>query len=132
MSTADAFDPRTEDTADAFERALQKLRTEGIEVATQAAIDLCANKDGPAQARSAAVNAIFRAAGLFDKREDDGDGGVHPSEMTAKQLEKEIFRMQREYRGLAPACAASQPEDLDQGKPAGARGRNGDKGGVFD
>lgn len=62
--------------------------------ATEAALALLRDPKAPAQAKSATINAVFRASGLFN-RDDDGKP-VEPSQMTAEQLERatrEIMRL---------------------------------------
>ncbi|MGM0583859.1 MAG: hypothetical protein ACQEUZ_04350 [Pseudomonadota bacterium] len=73
-----------------FGRNLERLRTEGLDAATEAAIELVRDPNAPSQAKSATINAIFRAAGMFESREAGGE--PDPAEMTAEQLEAAIRR----------------------------------------
>lgn len=70
MSTAD------ETPEEAFERNLRRIQTEGLDAAVNASLDLMRDKNAPAQARSAALNATYRASGLFNRRDDDGEDGA--------------------------------------------------------
>lgn len=76
----------------------RRARTEGAEVAYETAIALCKDPTTPAQARSAALNAILRMGGYFETVEDDGSG-KQPHEMTAAELRAEILRYQRIAKG---------------------------------
>jgi hypothetical protein len=81
---------------EALERNLERIRTEGLDAATEAALALLRDAKAPAQAKSATINAIFRASGLFS-RDDDGSE-VEPHQMTAEQLAREINRLEKEIR----------------------------------
>lgn len=79
---------------EALERNLGRLKMEGLDAATEAALALLRDPKAPAQAKSATINAVFRASGLFN-RDDDGTP-VEPLQMTAEQLAREITRLEKE------------------------------------
>lgn len=76
----------------------QRARTEGALVAYETAIALCKDPETPAQARSAALNAILRMGGYFENVDDDGSG-KQPHEMSADELQAAILRYQRIEKG---------------------------------
>lgn len=79
---------------EALDRNLQRIKTEGLDAATDAAVALLRDGKAPAQAKSALVNAMFRAAGLFTRIEDDDD--VPIEEMTPAQVSRAL----RDLEGL--------------------------------
>lgn len=87
-----AEEQNTERPEDAFDRNLRRIKTEGLDAATNAAITLLHDPKSPAQARSATINAVFRASGLFATPEEEGE--LQPSEMTAGQLQRQISKLE--------------------------------------
>lgn len=85
----------TEHPDDAYVRNLRRLQTEGLDAATEAAIALVRDPKAPSQAKSATINAIFRASGLFDQDPDRDPGNIPPHEMTAEQLSAAIAKLGR-------------------------------------
>ena len=84
---------RQQETPDeALRRNMRRLKTEGLDAATEAAIALLRDPETPAQARSATINAVYRAAGLFGSAVDDEEN-VQPHEMTAEQLQRAIAKI---------------------------------------
>lgn len=80
----------TETPEEALSRNQRRLRTEGLDAATEAAIQLLRDPKAPAQAKSATINAVFRASGLLGKADEDSE--PEPHEMTAQQLERAAQR----------------------------------------
>lgn len=93
---------------DALARNMLRIRTEGLDAATDAAISLLRDPKAPAQAKSATVNAIYRANGLFGSSARDEDD-LEPHEMTAEQLERSVRRIER---GLNKAVRADPAADM--------------------
>ncbi|ETW12818.1 hypothetical protein ATO8_09753 [Roseivivax marinus] len=96
---------------EALARNMHRLATEGMDAATEAAIQILADPKAPSQARSATINAVFRSQGLFD-RKDDPDDEKEPHEMTAAELNRAVKDLTRSLNR--------------------ARDSKGDDGGVFD
>ncbi len=90
---------------EALERNLRRIRTEGLDAATDAAISLLRDPKAPAQAKSATVNAMYRASGLFGRADDAGETELH--EMTAEQIAREIQKVE------ARLAAAKRGADLE-------------------
>ena len=84
--------PETPD--EALRRNMRRLKTEGLDAATEAAITLLRDPEAPAQARSATINAVYWAVGLFGGAVDDEEN-VQPHEMTADQLQRAIAKIGR-------------------------------------
>lgn len=76
----------------------QRARTEGAQIAYETAIALCKDPETPAQARSAALNAILRMGGYFENVDDDASG-KQPHEMSADELQAELQRYRRIAKG---------------------------------
>lgn len=83
-------DPK-EKPEDALARNQRRLRTEGLDAATEAAIQLLRDPKAPAQAKSATINAVFRASGLLGRADEDMEPELH--EMTAEQLDRAVKRL---------------------------------------
>ncbi|SFP31584.1 hypothetical protein [Tranquillimonas alkanivorans] len=91
---------RDEDTAaQALARNMHRIRTEGLDAATDAGIRLLQDPKAPAQAKSATINAMFRASGLFGKQEDEEE--LEPHEMTSAQLDRAIKKQEEKLRAAA-------------------------------
>ena len=86
---------KPETPEEALRRNVRRLKTEGLDAATEAAIALMRDPAAPSQAKSAVINATFRAAGLFGKGVEDDDN-TPPHAMTGEQLERAIARFQRD------------------------------------
>lgn len=91
-------DTHNESPAEALERNLRRIRTEGLDAATEAAITLLRDPKAPAQAKSATINAIYRASGLLGRAEDEVE--PEPHEMTPAQLERAVKRATRDLSRL--------------------------------
>ena len=90
-----------ESPGEALERNLRRIRTEGLDAATEAAITLLRDPKAPAQAKSATINAIYRASGLLGRAGDETEPELH--QMTPAQLERATKRaMQDLARVSAP------------------------------
>lgn len=81
---------KKESPSAAMERNMRRLRTEGLDAATQAAIELLRDPKAPAQAKSATINAVFRASGLLGRADEETEPEIH--EMTPQQLERAAKR----------------------------------------
>lgn len=80
-----------ENANEALERNLRRIRTEGLDAATDAAIRLLKDPKAPGQAKSAVVNAIFKASGLLGRADEGAETEMH--EMTPEQLDREVKRL---------------------------------------
>lgn len=86
-----------ETPSEALARNQRRLRTEGLDAATDAAIQLLRDPKAPAQAKSATINAVFRASGLLGRAEEDSEPDLH--EMTPEQLERAARRAMAHLKG---------------------------------
>jgi hypothetical protein len=89
-----------ESPSEALDRNMRRIRTEGLDAATEAAITLLRDPKAPAQAKSATINAIFRASGLLGRADEDAES--EPHEMTPEQLDREVKRLTRDLGRLRP------------------------------
>lgn len=78
---------------DAMRELMERVQTEGIEAAYEAALAICRDKSAPAPARATASTTLFRVAGLFDKRDAD-PAGKEAHEMTADEIAAAIAEIQ--------------------------------------
>lgn len=85
-----------ETPAEALERNQRRIRTEGLDAATEAAIQLLRDPKAPAQAKSATINAVFRASGLLGRADEDAE--PEPHEMTPDQLARATRRAMADLR----------------------------------
>jgi hypothetical protein len=90
----------------ALARNLDRIRTEGLDAATDAVIRMLCDPKTPAQAQSVAVNAVYRASGLYGKPESKDDLG--PAEMSSAELAAQI-------RGLEALARIKSAEQADDG-----------------
>lgn len=90
---------------EALTRTQVRIKTEGLEAATDAALMLLRDPKAPAQAKSATINAIYRASGLFGRTDDETQ--PEPHEMTPEQLQRQIRQFERSMR------AAVNGSDVD-------------------
>jgi hypothetical protein len=96
---------------EALRRNVERIKTEGLDAATDAAFALLRDPKAPAQAKSATINAIYRAAGLFG-READNDRPPELHEMTAEQMAREVRKLTRDLeRGIAPSARDDPADD---------------------
>ena len=93
--------------ADALTEVKQLLRTNGLRVAYDAGLQILADPKSPAQARSATLNAFFRAGGLFDR----GGDSDPDDELTPQQIAAAIEALERQAREQAGAAIAPDPLD---------------------
>ena len=82
---------KTNATAEIQRDLLIRIRTEGVIAAYEASLAICRDPQAPAPARATASGTIFRAAGMFDRK--DSDRMPEPHEMTAEQLTAEVKRL---------------------------------------
>ena len=83
-----------ESPSEALDRNMRRIRTEGLDAATDAAITLLRDPKAPAQAKSATINAVFRASGLLGRADEGAETEMH--EMTAEELDREVKRLTRD------------------------------------
>lgn len=81
------------DDRDAIARNIRRIRTEGVELATEAAFEILRNPNAPAQARSATINAIYRAVGLVAREEEEPRSPIES--MTREELAERIELLER-------------------------------------
>jgi len=86
-----------EEPDEALARNMRRIKTEGLDAATEAALGLLRDPKAPAQAKSATINAMYRAAGLFARPDDEGEIPLH--EMTAAQIDRAIRKNETLLRG---------------------------------
>lgn len=79
---------------DARRQLLERVNTEGVLAAYEAALAVCRDTKAPAPARATASAVIFRVAGLFDRREAV-DHQKQPFEMTGDELAEAIKQAER-------------------------------------
>jgi hypothetical protein len=91
-------------------RNLRRIKTEGLDAATNAALQLLRDPKAPAQAKSATINAMYRASGLFGRTEEDTIPELH--EMTSTQLNREIRKLQRNFETAGEAPTPGQQGDV--------------------
>lgn len=84
-------------TEETQRQLLQRIHTEGVQAAYEAALSVCRDPKAPAPARATASATLFRVAGYFD-RKGDGDRDKEPHEMTAEELAKAIRGAQRQLQ----------------------------------
>jgi hypothetical protein len=80
---------------------IRRARVEGIEVAYESALEVCRNKDAPAQAKSNASRTLLQIGGLFDRADrqiDNLDKDMH--EMNAEELTAYRIKLERQNRSL--------------------------------
>jgi hypothetical protein len=92
-------DTPDESPSEALDRNMRRIRTEGLDAATDAAITLLRDPKAPAQAKSATINAIYRASGLLGRADEGAEAELH--EMTPEQLDREVKRLTREMARLS-------------------------------
>lgn len=99
----------TEAPEEALARNLNRIKTEGLDAATEAALQLLRDNNAPSQARSATINAMYRAAGLFGRSEEGGEPDLH--EMTPAQLARAVQETESRLRRAAKGktCDDDQP-----------------------
>lgn len=73
----------------------RRAQTEGAQIAYETAVALCQDPKAPAQAKSAALNAILRMGGYFEKLGDDGSD-KQVDDMSPEELDAAIRRLRRE------------------------------------
>lgn len=83
--------------ADTQVELLARIRTEGVLAAYEASLAVCRDPKAPAAARATASSTLFRAAGLFDRK--DNEETLEPHEMTPAQLASAVKRMERRLAG---------------------------------
>lgn len=116
----------------AFARSMHRLKTEGLEDATEAVILLLREKNGPAQARSAAVNTVFRATGMLDV-EKEGSGEFDG--LTLAELERLLRAKEKEAEENQRLISERDNRTKDSAQPEGddeAEDRDNSLGGIFD
>jgi len=80
---------------------LRRVRTEGILVAYEAALEVCRDPKAQPTAKATSAGLLFRVAGLFNPR-DDGGSRKQPHEMTAEEVQEAIKRLGAAAKGRTP------------------------------
>ena len=99
---------------DQREDARALIESEGLFIAAKTLIAICEDESAPAQARTAAGVAVFRAGGMFEKREDSShkeDYELSPAEML-ERLEG-YKRSNEQFLAQLAEYNAAQGEDDD-------------------
>lgn len=81
---------------------LQKIHTVGVQEAYEAALSVCRDPKAPAPARATAAATLFRVAGYFDRKSENGQE-KEPHEMTGEELSRAVRRAQRQLQAKSPA-----------------------------
>lgn len=89
-------------------KALQRLRTRGLEVAIEALIDVAQNKQAPANSRAQAGSALVRANGLYAAGPQGQPKELH--ELTAAELTALGAQLERDRRALLAQMEAEGDE----------------------
>jgi hypothetical protein len=79
---------------------LRRVRTEGILVAYEAALEVCRDPKAQPTAKATSAGLLFRVAGLFNPRE--AGTGKQAHEMTAEDIAQEIKRLSKAAKGKTP------------------------------
>ena len=109
---AAAVDGLLDDEPQAVREALKRrLKSEGVQVAYTAMLDVCRNPSAPAPARATCAATIFRAAGYLGKQADEDADDTPIEHMSAEQMIRELKRLQRKRRVLKRAL--EQPSDQE-------------------
>lgn len=87
------IDHDDEEDRDALARNIRRIRSEGVELATDAAFEILRNPKSPAQARSATINAIFRVAGIVDREDEEPRSPIET--MTREEIAERIEMLER-------------------------------------
>lgn len=85
-----------EDEYEALDRAIRRIRIEVLPKAIDAMSQMLQDPRAPAQARSATISSALRAAGGFDRRDEEGEDPL--SKLSKGQIEAmlELAYSQRE------------------------------------
>ena len=80
---------------------IRRARTEGLEIAYEAALRICRDPKAPAQAQSNACRTLLQIAGAFEKPE--GPLNKQPYDMTGEELAEAARKIVREGQKAAPS-----------------------------
>jgi hypothetical protein len=95
---------------------IRRARTEGIEAAYTASLEICRDPKAPQQAKSNASRTLLQIGGLFDKAETGQP--KDPSEMTPEEHE---VALQKAMRDVARIAASKEREPAERpAEPAGS------------
>ncbi|MBB4194052.1 hypothetical protein GGE45_003571 [Rhizobium aethiopicum] len=83
---------------------LEKIATDGVEIAYRTAIDVCQDPKSTSPARATAAATLFRVAGFFERR--DPTAIKEPHEMTSEELAASI-------RAIEGRAKARNPDIFD-------------------
>lgn len=95
---------------EAFERNLHRLQTEGLDAAVEASLELLRDGKAPSQAKSATINAVYRASGLFNRRDDDKE--PEPVYTTPEEIRDKIAKLQAH---IVKAAKGETDDEADGG-----------------
>lgn len=94
-----AFDASDPDEDAARARVLRLVRTDGLEIAVTALLELAADKKAPAAARGAASRTILEMAGALTWRDRAAaEVTKNSAEMSGEELQAAIAKLQRRRR----------------------------------
>lgn len=89
-------------------RARRRIRTEGVPIALAAAIEIAQNPKAAASARTAAINALLRAGGLFGEQPEPPTN--RPEDMSLDELRRRSDAADADYERAMAALAAAEAE----------------------
>ena len=112
--------------ADMKTELMERIRTEGVEVAFATALEVMRDPKAAAPAKATMTTVVFRAAGYLEK--EVGGAEVDLSSMTRKQLESFVAKTARAAAALEDEIAQSRRPAQENCEPLAA---GGDETGVF-
>lgn len=96
-------------TIDARRAALERISSEGLAAAVEAAIAVASDPGAPPPARATAAGLLFRAAALGGfGRSNEASDSKEPHEMSAEELDRAVINARAE---LASRTIAEDTED---------------------
>lgn len=96
---------------------IDRIQTEGLEIAYEALKAVCKDPKAPAPAKAGAGASLFRAGGLFDK--DAQRGNIKPpEEMTAEEIASRLAELRAIQKRLAQGLPLEDALNEDD-DPAG-------------
>lgn len=109
----DVDDDSNEDAAETLDWFRHEMRTTGLRAARDTMLAICRDPKAPAPAKATAAGLILRAAGVLERKDNDGE--TEPRAMTPEQLQREIARLSRIKAG----------DDQDEARDSGEDGNDG-------
>jgi hypothetical protein len=99
------------DVQDAQRELLQRIQTEGVQVAYETSLAVCKDPKAAAPAKATASATLFRVAGYFDKQERAREKAPH--EMSPEELAAEIARLSRQLEQEGQKDTAADGDDSE-------------------